>query len=127
MQHGVAGPICCCTRASYGFLAEVGHMAAEGALVDFPLIGTIKRHAEVLKFDNRLGRFPAHVFNGILIAKPVGPLDGVVHMPMPMILLGIAERSRNTTLCRDRMRARREYLGQHRGFQAGFRELDGRP
>ena len=51
-------------------------------------------------------RLAAHVFNGILIAQPVGTLHGVVHVPAPIILAHVAKRRADTTLGGDRMTSR---------------------
>ena len=40
----------------------------------------------------------AHIFYCILIAKPVGAFNSIVHMPAPIILSHIAECSANPTL-----------------------------
>jgi hypothetical protein len=36
--------------------------------------------------DNRVGSLTAHVVDGILVTKPVGTLDSVIHVPPPVIL-----------------------------------------
>ena len=57
-------------------------------------------------------RLPAHVFDGVLIAEPVGTFDRVVHVEAPIVAVAhIAERRRHAALRRDGMAARREHLG----------------
>jgi hypothetical protein len=80
----------------------------------------------VLKLDHHFVSLFAHEFDRVLVAEPVGTLDGIVHVPRPVILLGIAERGSHTTLRRNRVRTRREDLGQHSRLQAGFGQLDSR-
>ncbi len=100
-------------------------MPAKRTLVNLALVGPVKWHAEVLELDNGLRRLAAHEFDGILVAEPVGPLDGVVHMPMPMIFLGVAQRRRNSPLRSNGVRTRWKDLGQHSGFQPCFGKLYG--
>ena len=66
----------------------------------------------------------AHELDGVLVAEPVRALDRVVHVPVPVIFLGVAQRRGDTALRRDGMRARRENLGQHGGLESGLGQLD---
>src|ERR1700677_409084 len=52
----------------------------------------------MLELQNRILRSFAHIFYSILITKPIGTLDGVVHMPTPIIRAHITKRSRDATL-----------------------------
>ena len=54
------------------------------------------------------------------------PLIGVVHVPEPVVLAHVAERCADAALRRDRVRARRENLRQHRDRQARLGELQRR-
>ena len=74
----------------------------------------------MFQFDNRGHRFAAHIFYGVLIAQPVRPLDGVVHMPAPVVFAHITQRGGNTALRGDRMTPGREHFGNARRFQAFF-------
>jgi hypothetical protein len=57
-------------------------VATERTLIDLAVVGTVERHAVVFELnDNFVGLF-AHEFDGILVAEPVGTLDGVVHVPV---------------------------------------------
>jgi hypothetical protein len=47
----------------------------------------------------------AEIFDGILVAQPVRPLDGVVHVPAPVVLAHIAKRRGNAALRCNRVRA----------------------
>jgi hypothetical protein len=49
--------------------------------IDRPGLGAAERHAEMLKLDDRGNRLAAHEFDRILVAKPVGAPDRVVHVP----------------------------------------------
>ena len=91
VQHSVTGTVGGSAGALHRGFAEIPHMAAEGALVNFAFVIARKRHAEMFKFYDRWYRFTAHIFNGVLVTQPVGALDGVVHMPFPMILGHVAK------------------------------------
>jgi hypothetical protein len=88
----------------WAFAIFRGH-AAERALVNLALFGAREGHAPMFQLVNRFGRVLAEIFDGILVAQPVGPLDGVVHVPAPVILAHIAKSRRNAALRRHRMRA----------------------
>src|ERR1700724_2780087 len=71
----------------------------------------------MLEPDDRFHCVAAHEFDRVLVAEPVGPLDGVVHVPAPVILAHIAQRRAYTSLCRDGMAASREDLAGAGGFE----------
>src|SRR5262249_1938368 len=85
-----------------------------------------ERQAPMLQLVDRLRSVAAHVLDRVLVAEPVGALDGVVHVPAPVVRAHVAERSRDAALGRDRMRARREYLGDARGLETGLAAADDR-
>src|SRR5262249_3531421 len=64
----------------------------------------------MLQFVNGSGRVAAKIFDCILVTEPVGTLDGVVHVPPPIVLAHIAERGRNATLRGDGVGTGRENL-----------------
>ena len=39
-----------------------------------------------------------HVVDGILVAEPIGALDGVVHVPPPVVRLHVAQSSVDSAL-----------------------------
>ena len=124
MQHGVAGPVRGGAGALGLSLAVVHRHAAERPLVDPAVLGARERHAPVLEFVDRRRRLTHHVFDRILVAEPVRPLDGVVHMPAPVVLVHVAERSRDAALRRHRMRAGRKHLGDAGGAQSRLAAAD---
>ena len=126
VQHGVAGAVGCGAGALHGLFAVVGGVAAERALVDRAVGVAVERHAHVFQVVHDLGRFAAHEFDRILVAQPVGALDGVVEVVVPVVLGHVAQRGADAALCRHRVRAGGEHLGQHRHVQAGARQLQGR-
>ena len=124
VQHGVAGAVGGGAGALRLALAVVQRHAAERALVDLAVLGARERHAPMFELVDGLGRVAHHVFDGVLVAEPVRPLDGVVHVPAPVVRMHVAERRRNAALRGDRMRAGREHLGDAGGAQAGFAAAD---
>ena len=91
VQNGVAGAVGCGAGALCDAFPVMRGHAAEGALVDFAFRCARERHAEMLQLVNRFRRITAEIFDRVLIAQPVRPLDGVVHVPAPVILAHIAE------------------------------------
>ena len=83
-----------------------------------------KTYAHVLELDHHLGGATAHVFDRVLVAQVVGALDGIVHVPVPVVLGRVAERRGDAALRCDSVRARRKDLAQHRDPQPGARELE---
>src|SRR5215472_6244493 len=98
-------------------LAPLHRMAAKRALINVAVLGPRERHAEMLKLDDRRHRILAHIFDRVLVAEPIGALDGVVHVPAPVVLAHIAECSANATLRRYRVAAGREHLRYAGGLQ----------
>ena len=99
MDDGVAGAVGGGAGAiGRGALAVLHHVAAERALIDLPGFGARERHPEMFELDNRRDRLAAHIFDRILVAKPVRPLDGVVHVPAPIVLAHIGERGADPAL-----------------------------
>ena len=92
-------------------LTEMGSHSTEGALVNLSVRGPGKRYPIVFQFDHRRWRFFAHKTDSFLVAKPIRTLDGVVHMPTPVIFTHIGERGTHPALCRNSMGTRREYFG----------------
>ncbi len=122
VQHGVARAVGGGAGALGGrAFAELGGHAAEGALIDLAVVGAAEGHAVMLKLIHGGRRVAAQIFDGVLIAEPVGPLHGVVHVPAPIVLAHIAQRGRDAALGRHRVRARREHLGDAGRLQSRFR------
>ncbi len=124
VQHGVAGAVGGRAGPLRGALAVVGGHAAERTLVDLAVFAARERQAPVLELVDRLGRVAAHIFDGVLVAEPVGALDGVVHVPAPVVLAHVAERGGDAALRRDRVRAGRKHLGDAGGAQPRLAAAD---
>ena len=123
VQHRVAGAVGCRAGALHGLLAVVGRVAAERTLVDGAVGIAVERHAEVLELVDDLGRLAAHELDGVLVAEPVGTLDGVEEMVVPVVFRHVAQRRADAALRGDRVRAGREDLGQHGHVQASAGQL----
>ena len=124
VQHGVTGAVGGGAGALGLALAVIQGHAAERTLVDPAVLGARERHAPVFELVDGFRRVAHHVFDRVLVAEPVRPLDGVVHVPAPVVRMHVAERSRNAALRRNRMRAGREHFGDAGGAQARFRAAD---
>ena len=110
MQDRVAGAVGGGAGAERNALAVIGCHAAEGALIDAAILGAREGHAVMLELDDRLRRHLAHIFDGVLVAEPVGALDRVVHVPAPIVIAHIAECGGHAALRGDGVTARREQL-----------------
>ena len=103
MQHGVAGAVGRGAGALGGrAFAEIGGHAAERTLIDLAVLGAAEGHAVMLKLVNGFGRVAAQIFDGVLVAEPVRPLHGVVHVPAPVVPAHIAERGARCRPARQR-------------------------
>ncbi len=74
----------------------------------------------MLEFDNGSRGLAGHVVNGILVAEPVGALDGIVHVPPPVILVHVPEGSVDATLGGNGMTSRGEELRDTGSVEAGL-------
>ena len=110
VQDRVAGAVGGGAGALRDALAVVGRHAAERALVDLAFFGARERHAPMVELIDGGGRVAAEIFDRVLVAEPVGALDGVVHVPAPVVRAHVAERGRNAALRRDGVRAGREHF-----------------
>ena len=93
VKDGVARPVRGGAGALCAAFAVIGGHAAEGPLVDLAFFGPREGYAPMLEFIDGRRRFPAQIFDGVLVAEPVGALDRIVHVPAPVVLAHIAEGS----------------------------------
>jgi len=117
VQHCVPGAIGSGASALRQALAPMHSVAAKRPLINPAILGARERHAEMLEFNDRLHCVAAHVFDRILVAEPVGPLDRVVHVPAPVILAHIAKRGADAALRGDRVAAGRKHLADASGLE----------
>ncbi len=124
VDDGMAGAVGRRRGALGHRLAVLRGVAAEGTLIDASVLDARERHAPMLELDHCRNGAAAHVFDRVLVAEPVRPLDGVVHVPAPLVRVHVAERGGNAALRRDGMAARREHFGDARGLEARERRAE---
>ena len=89
VQHGMAGTVGGGAGPLRSALAIVRGHAAERALIDLAVfLAARERQAPVLQLVNRFRRVAAQIFDGVLVAEPIGALDRVVpvsytHLTLP--------------------------------------------
>jgi len=121
VEHGVAGTVGRGAGALHrGAFAHILHVAAERALVDRAVVVAAERHAGMLELDHGRGRLAHHIFDRVLIAEPVRSLDGVEHVPGPVVRRVVAQRGGDAALRRHGMAAGREHLGDAGRLEAGL-------
>ena len=99
-------------------------LAAEWTLVDTALLGTGERQTHVVQLEHRGRAFLTHVFDSVLVTDVVGTLDGIVHVPAPVIVrVGGGDGAGDATLGRYGVRARREHLGDHGSLVTALGQL----
>ena len=81
----------------------------------------------MFKFDDRRDRLAAHVCDRVLITEPIGAPDRVEHVPAPIVLFHVAERSADPALCRNRVAASGKDLCDAGSVQAGRDHAERRP
>ena len=80
--------------------------------------------AHVLEFEHGFRAYGTHVFDSVLVTDIVGALDGVVHVPAPVIVrIGRSDCAGDATLGGNGVRTGREYLGDHGGLVAALSQL----
>ena len=129
VQQGVSGPVR--RRAGAGCLAapaEVFRLSAERSLVDAAVLVARERQAHVFEFVDRLRTRGAHELDGVLVADVIRSLDRVVHVPAPVVVgIFAADGAGDAALGGNRVRPRREHLGQHGGVESRLCQLQPGP
>ena len=126
VQNGMAGAVGGGAGTTRHRLAIVKRMTAKGTLIDLAFLGPREGNAVVFQLDNRRDGIATHIFDRILVAEPVGPLDGVIHVILPVVALAhIVERSANAALRRNGVGTRWENLGNAGRTQARRRHAKG--
>src|SRR5690606_16070756 len=86
----------------------------ERTLIDAALFGTGERQPHVFEFEHGFRTNGAHVLDSVLVTDVVGTLDGIVHMPAPVIVrVGRSDGTGDATLSGNGVRTSREHLGDH--------------
>ena len=118
VQQHVAGDV----------LGEAGArrgMAAEGALVDAPVLGARKGDAHVLELVDGLERLVDEALDDVLVGQVVAALDGVEHVRFQRILAHVGQGGGDAPLGPARMRAGRVDLADHGRRQAALGHFQG--
>jgi len=123
VQHGVTSAVGSSTCALHRFFAVIGGVPAKWSLVNGAVWVAVKGHAHVFQLIHHLGCFAAHVLNGVLVAEPIRPFDGVVKVIVPIVFRHIAQGRTNATLGSHGVRAGGKNFGQHGHIQTGTRQL----
>lgn len=74
----------------------------------------------MLKLDDGSRSLAGHVVNSVLVTEPVGSLDGIVHVPSPVVLVHVTQGSVDTALCGDGVTSRGEELGDTGSVEASL-------
>src|SRR5690625_60838 len=98
MYHCVTCTVSNSTGALNGLFPKMRGMPTERTLINGAIVVTVKRHPKVLELINSMRRFATQELDSVLITQPVGPLDGIVHMPIPVVLAHVTQRCTDTTL-----------------------------
>ena len=77
--------------AANGFAAELAGVAAEATLCDMAVRGSGEGYALAFQIDDGFGSIFGEQLGRVLVDEPVAALDGVVVMPVPVIMLHIAQ------------------------------------
>jgi len=117
MDQGMASAIGGGTCAGNWALAKIAHVATKWPLINLSALSAGKWETRVLEFYNRGHGLSAHIFYGILVAKPVRTLDRVVHMPLPIVLAQIAEACGDSALSGNGMAPGRKDFADTGGFK----------
>ena len=127
LQDHVAGPVGGEARPPDRALAVVPGVAAEAALVDLAVGRPVERQAHVLELDDGLDRLAGEDLGRVLVDEVVAALDRVEHVPLPVVLLLVAQGGTDAALGGAGVGAGRIELGQDRRLDAGLGELEGGP
>ena len=99
VEHRVAGSVSD-SAASVGLTAfsVVSRLSSESSLVDLSFSGSREGHAVAFEFSHGDGGLSGHVLDGVLISEPVSSFDGIIEVPLPVVIMHISKSSVNTSL-----------------------------
>jgi hypothetical protein len=97
-------------------------VTTETALVDLAFRRSVERQPHVLEVEDGIDGLFGEDLRGILIDQVVATLDGVVSVPLPVVLFDIGEGRSHAALCRASVGASRVELGDDGGVgvRSGF-------
>ena len=107
-------------------LAPVLGVAAEAALGDLAVGEPVKGKAHVLQLQDRLDHLLGEDLGGILVGEVVPSLHRVEHVPLPVVLLHVAQGRPYPSLGRPRVASRGVELGDHRHVRTFPGRIEGR-
>ena len=126
VEDGVAGAVRRGAGAGGLVAAEVLALATEGPLVDLAVVQAGEGHAAVLQLVDGGDGLAAHELDGVLVTQVVRALDGVEHVPVPVVRQDVGQGGVDATLGGDGVGAGGEDLGDHGHAQLGVGQLDRR-
>src|SRR5690606_26556464 len=89
-------------------------LTTERTLVDAALLGAGERQTHVLELEHGLRTHGTHVLDRVLVTDVVGALDGVVHVPAPVVIrVGRSDGAGDAALGGHGVGTGRENLGHH--------------
>ena len=124
VKHRMAGTVGGSAGAPRLALAELRRHAAKSALEDLAVLGAGEGHAPMLQLVDGFWRVTAEILDAVLVAEPVRPLHGVVHMPAPIVGPHVTQRRGDAALGRHGVRAGRKDLGDAGGAKARLAGAD---
>ena len=125
VQDGVARTVRRRAGARRLIAPEVLALTPEGPLVDLAVVQPGEGHARVLQLVDGGNGLPAHELDGVLVPEIVRALDGIEHVPVPVVRQHIGQGRVDPALGGHRVGARREDLGDHGHPHLGGGELQG--
>src|SRR5699024_2138698 len=115
LQDHVPGAVGRVAGAAHRRLAVVARVPAEAALVDPPLGGAVEGQAHLPQVEHRVDGLLGHHLGGVLVHQVVTALDGVVGVPLPVVLLDVGQGGAHAALGRAGVGTGGVDLGDHRG------------
>ncbi|CZY47244.1 Uncharacterised protein [Enterobacter hormaechei] len=123
MQQRVAGTVSRRCGTCRLLAAEVFRLAAKRTLIDGAIFQTGERQTHVVQLQNRFRAGFTHIFDGILVTDVIGTFYRIVHVPFPVIFMGITQRNGDTALRRHCVGTGREYFREQRTGLAALGNL----
>lgn len=102
-------------------------LTPESSLVDSAFVVSREGHPVAFQFVDGVGGFLGHVVDGVLVTKPIGTLDGVVHVPVPVVLVHVAEGGVDPPLGGDGVGSGGEQLRDTRRLEPVLSQAEGGP
>jgi hypothetical protein len=105
LQDHVAGAVSGIAGAANGRLAVLTRVPTEAALVDLALGRAVEGETHVLEVEHGLDGLLREDLGRVLVDEVVATLDGVVGVPLPVVVLDVREGRGHTALRRTGVRA----------------------